>query len=141
MAPSLTQTKICGSCKRNLYIGSFGAFRKSKDGLNSTCRECRNFKRRCSYHGANSNEQFIYPLNLHNLLVLNEINPQHSKTIVYGLSQRDGSQVVIQVIHEQNCWTIVINENDRQWLISGACLAFLKDTVLPFFTKKGIRLF
>ena len=36
------QTKICTFCKRELLLESFGKCSKSKDGLKTRCKECRN---------------------------------------------------------------------------------------------------
>lgn len=36
------QTKICTFCKRELPLESFGKCTKSKDGLKTRCKECRN---------------------------------------------------------------------------------------------------
>lgn len=36
------ETKICTKCQRELPLESFGKYTKSKDGLKSRCKECRN---------------------------------------------------------------------------------------------------
>lgn len=35
-------TKICSKCKKELDLSAFGKCSKSKDGLKSSCKECRN---------------------------------------------------------------------------------------------------
>ena len=37
-------TKICVRCKKDKNINEFNKNRRSKDGLNSWCRECANKK-------------------------------------------------------------------------------------------------
>lgn len=44
-----TQIKKCSQCQNGLPIYSFGIDCSSSDGYNSTCRTCRNIKRRYSY--------------------------------------------------------------------------------------------
>lgn len=62
--------KVCNSCKRTLHVGCFGISRKSTDGFNCCCRECRNYRRRRSYHNSSEREAFILPLNENNRAIL-----------------------------------------------------------------------
>ena len=62
--------KVCNSCRRTLHTSLFGINSKSKDGFNSCCKECRNYRRRRSYHNSTDLEQIVFPLNENNQRVI-----------------------------------------------------------------------
>lgn len=73
--------KICSSCKRKLHFSLFGYLWNSKDGFNSICKDCRNFRRRIDFkrHYVRKNppkkvqdESIIFPIDDHNRKVLSQ---------------------------------------------------------------------
>lgn len=57
---TISNTKKCLSCRRNLNYEFFGESKSSKDGFNSNCRICRNQSRRLYYN--KSTEQIMFNL-------------------------------------------------------------------------------
>lgn len=143
MQPSLTQTKICGSCKRNLYIGSFGVFRKSKDGLNSTCLECRNFKRRCNYHKSATREPLIFPLSNHNESIINLVNSESSPVLFKAHCLSTNTYVDLELTMSINCWTIKVTDSqsiDESWFLSGSRSEQMLKLLNVVLVQRRIRL-
>lgn len=64
--------KKCMSCRRRLPETCFGLFKGAKDGLNSYCKECRNYKRRQRGTKFDPVENYIYPLTEHNKAMLSQ---------------------------------------------------------------------
>lgn len=64
--------KVCNSCKRTLHVSYFGFARKSEDGFNACCKECRNYRRRKHYHQSTHHESHIMPLDENNRAILKE---------------------------------------------------------------------
>lgn len=49
MAAAVDGTKWCPKCERTLEVGCFSKYRKTKDGLQCWCRECRSKSRKALY--------------------------------------------------------------------------------------------
>lgn len=68
-------SKVCKSCMRLLPFNYFGVKLSSRDGHNSRCKDCRNFKRRESYKSHRADLD-IFPLAQNNTNIVHGIMNQ-----------------------------------------------------------------
>lgn len=135
--------KVCNSCKRPLHLSYFGITRKSKDGFNDCCKECRNYRRRKFYHQSSGNEQFILPLDENNRSVLNEVLGKSSKMEIPCLCMTSNQNLTFIIEKMENSYRFEFfndKSNDKDIFYTGYAHLFV-DISLKMLRQRNLRLF
>lgn len=135
--------KVCGSCKRILHVSCFGFSRKAKDGFNSCCKECRNYRRRRSYHQSTNRESCILPLNENNKTILNDVLSSASKIEIPCLDMTSNSNLTFIVENIGGAYRFEIFNgwsNDKDIFYTGYTDLFVT-IATDLLRKRNLRLF
>ncbi|MBN8538350.1 MAG: hypothetical protein J0M15_14955 [Deltaproteobacteria bacterium] len=136
--------KICNSCKRTLHLSYFGINRKSKDGFNACCKECRNYRRRKSYHGETKTDNSnILPLNENNRFILVSALDTSSSVEIPCLNISTNTNLTFKVEKLDKAYRFEISngtQKDCDTFYTGYTDLFV-DIALNLLRKRNIRLF
>ena len=135
--------KVCGSCKRNLHISSFGFAKRSNDGFNSCCKECRNYRRRRSYHKPFECEALILPLNENNKAILKSALTTSSRVEIPCLDMTSNSNLsfIVETLGDAYRFEIFNGRsNDKDIFFTGYTDLFMT-IATELLRKRNLRLF
>lgn len=135
--------KVCNSCKRNLHVSYFGITRKSKDGYNACCKECRNYRRRRSYHQSADSEIEILPLNENNRFILLKFLSSMSKVEIPCLDMTSNSNLTFNIEKLTGAYRFEISNgsaNNKDIFYTGFTDLFIM-IATDLLRKRNIRLF
>lgn len=134
--------KICNSCKRTLHLSCFGITRKSKDGFNACCKECRNYRRRKSYHQSSCGEFLILPLNENNLSVLKKVIVDSIDVELSAINMRSNQDVTFKLKARHNLLEFDYSYNGERYIFSSYVdkESFTEFTI-KFLSRHYVRLF
>ena len=137
--------KVCNSCKRTLHVSCFGITRKSKDGFNSCCKECRNYRRRKAYHQSSDNEAVILPLNENNRLILQEALSKSVKSEIPAIETSTNQRVTFKIDADYSgallCEVFNGTTDAKNMYVSGASRDLFIEVLLYILRQRSIRLF
>lgn len=135
--------RVCNSCKRTLHISCYGFTRKSKNGFNACCKNCRNYRRRKHYHQSIIHEEHILPLDENNKSVLKEILSSPHKTEIPCLDMVSNSNLTFIVENLDGAYRFEIfndQSNDKVIFYTGHTDLFVIITA-ALLRKRNLRLF
>lgn len=135
--------RVCNSCKRTLHVSCFGISRKSTDGFNSCCKECRNYRRRRSYHNSFEREALILPLNENNQSILTAALTTSSRVEIPCLDMTSNSNLTFIIENVCGAYRFEIfngQSNNKDIFYTGYTDLFLM-IATDLLRKRNLRLF
>lgn len=137
------KVKSCTSCKRSLPLYFFGLRKCAVDGLNYTCKECRNFKKRQTYNIEAIEQTSILPLDQYNYLFIKNMPAFNINYDLIGLDLETLKLIKI-FIGQLSCLGLIQLHYENNTKVGTPYSGHITDDVdfvLNFLNKKKIRLF
>lgn len=126
-----------------MHVSCFGISRKSTDGFNSCCKECRNYRRRRSYHNSFERESLILPLNENNKAILTAALATSSRIEIPCLDMISNSNLTFIIENLGGAYRFEVfngQSNDKDIFYSGYTDLFVM-IATDILRKRNLRLF